>query len=148
MFGSRELILFLLKSATLKSFPTMGHIFYCYKSFKCYTWIKCVTNLRAFADATLMSGKKLLTTHMTYLLYYSPSHSYTVVPATAWKVSLFRVFLVCIFSHSDWIRGDTKYLSVFSPNAEKYGTEKLRIRTLHAVSHSYTIAQVTLILLC
>ena len=33
-------------------------------------------------------------------------------------------FLVRIFPHSDWIRRDTSHLSVFSPNAEKYGLEK------------------------
>ena len=33
-------------------------------------------------------------------------------------------FLVRIFLHSDWIRKDTSYLSVFSPNAGKYGPEK------------------------
>ena len=48
---------------------------------------------------------------------------------TAWKVSVFGVFLVCIFPHSDWIRRDV-FWSVFSPNAGKYGPEKLRIRTL------------------
>ena len=46
------------------------------------------------------------------------------------KVSLFGVFLVLIFLHSDGIRRDTEYLSVFSSNAGKYGPEKLRIRTL------------------
>ena len=46
-----------------------------------------------------------------------------------WKVSEFRVFLVCIFPHSNWIPWDTLYLSVFSPNVGKYGPEKLRIRT-------------------
>ena len=35
--------------------------------------------------------------------------------------------LVRIFLYSDWIRKDTSYLSVFSPNVGKYGTEKLRI---------------------
>ena len=34
------------------------------------------------------------------------------------KVSLFVVFLVCIFPYSDWILRDTSYLSVFSPNTE------------------------------
>ena len=49
--------------------------------------------------------------------------------ATAWKVPVFGYFLVRIFPHSDWIRKDTpKYISVFSPNAEEYGQEKLRIR--------------------
>ena len=33
-------------------------------------------------------------------------------------------FLVRIFPHSAWIRRDTPYLSVFSPNAAKYGPEK------------------------
>ena len=33
----------------------------------------------------------------------------------------FGVVLVRIFPHSDWIRRDTPYLSVFSPNAGKYG---------------------------
>ena len=45
-------------------------------------------------------------------------------------MSVFGVFLVSIFQHSDWIRRDTPYLSVFSPNARKCGPEKLRIRTL------------------
>ena len=43
-------------------------------------------------------------------------------------------FLVCIFPHSDWVRRDTKYLSVFSPNAGKYRPEKtLYLDTFHAV---------------
>ena len=49
---------------------------------------------------------------------------------TAWKLSIFRVFLVHIFQHSDWIYRDTPYLLVFTPNAGKYWPEKLRIRTL------------------
>ena len=49
---------------------------------------------------------------------------------TAWKVSVFGVFLVSPFTHSDWIRRDTEHLSVFSPNVGKYRPEKLRIRTL------------------
>ena len=42
---------------------------------------------------------------------------------TAWKVSIFGLFLVRIFSHANWIRWDTSYLSIFSPNTEKYGPE-------------------------
>ena len=50
---------------------------------------------------------------------------------TVWKVSVFRVFLVRISPHSDWIRRGTPYLcSIFSPNVGKYGPEKLRIRTI------------------
>ena len=48
---------------------------------------------------------------------------------TVWKVSLFGVFLVRIFLDSDWIRRDTEYVSVFSPNAGKWGPEKIRIQT-------------------
>ena len=33
-------------------------------------------------------------------------------------------FLVRVFPDSDWIRRDTEYLSVFSPNAGKYKPEK------------------------
>ena len=39
------------------------------------------------------------------------------------KVFVFGVILVRIFPHSDWKRRDTVYLSVFSPNAGKYGPE-------------------------
>ena len=43
-------------------------------------------------------------------------------------------FQVRIFLHSDWIRRNTKYLSVFSPNARKYGPEKTAyLDTFHAV---------------
>ena len=50
---------------------------------------------------------------------------------TVWKVSVFRVFLVRISAHSDWIRRGTPYLcSIFSPNVGEYGPEKLRIRTI------------------
>ena len=38
---------------------------------------------------------------------------------TVWKVSVFGVFLVCIFTHSHWRRRGTEYLSVFSPNVGK-----------------------------
>ena len=47
-----------------------------------------------------------------------------------------KLFLVRIFSHSDWIRRDTdtKYLSVFSPIAGKYGLEITPyLDTFHAV---------------
>ena len=49
---------------------------------------------------------------------------------TGWKVSVFGLFLVLIFQHSDWIQKDAPCLSAFSPNKGKYGPEKLRIRTL------------------
>ena len=50
------------------------------------------------------------------------------------EVSKYGVFLVRIFPHSDWIRRDTEYLSVFSPNAGKYRPEKTPyLDTFHAV---------------
>ena len=36
-------------------------------------------------------------------------------------MSVFGVILVRIFLHSDWIRRDKKYMSVFIPNLGKYG---------------------------
>ena len=48
----------------------------------------------------------------------------------AWKVSVFKIFLVCIFPHSDWVRRETRYLSVFNSNAGKCRQEKLPIWTL------------------
>ena len=49
---------------------------------------------------------------------------------TAWKVSVFGVFLVRIFPQSDWILRDTPQLSVFSPNAGKKEPENLQIRII------------------
>ena len=37
----------------------------------------------------------------------------------AWRVSVFGTFLVRIFQHSNWIRWDTPYPSVFTPNVGK-----------------------------
>ena len=46
--------------------------------------------------------------------------------------------MVRIFPHSDWIRRDAKYLSVFSPNAGKYGPEITPdLDTFHAVHILY-----------
>ena len=44
------------------------------------------------------------------------------------KESVFGVILVCNFPHLELMRRDTEHLSVFSPNAGKYGPEKLRIQ--------------------
>ena len=56
-------------------------------------------------------------------------------PKKAWKVSVFGVFLVRYFpafglNKESWIRRDTPYLSVFSTNTGKYGSQKLRNWTL------------------
>ena len=68
-------------------------------------------------------------------IWHPETLSFQIMPSTAWKVSVFGVIPVRIFpafSHtrteygeirsiSDWIRRDTEYLSVFSPNAGKCG---------------------------
>ena len=69
-------------------------------------------------------------------------------------------FLFHVFSHSDWIRRDTEYLSAFSPNAGKYGPEEtpyldisrsvasaLR-RNFSQSSHPFLIAVAVLFCLC
>ena len=56
---------------------------------------------------------------------------------TAWKVSVCGVFLVHVFLHSDWIRRDMEYVSVFGPNMGKCRSEKLQIRRLFTKCMSY-----------
>ena len=60
---------------------------------------------------------------------------------TTWKVSVFGVCLACIFPQSYWIRRNTDYLSVFSPNAGKYKPEKLQIQILSTRYDVWHIAQ-------
>ena len=50
--------------------------------------------------------------------------------STTWKVSVFIVSFAHVFPHSDWIRRDTPYFSIFSSNAGKYRPEKLQTQTL------------------
>ena len=51
-----------------------------------------------------------------------------------------ELFLVLIFPHSEWIRRDTSYLSVFTPNAEKYGPEITPyLDTFHTVTFTQSI---------
>ena len=43
-----------------------------------------------------------------------------------------EIFLICIFLDLAWIQRDTSYLSIFTPNAGKYGQEKtLYLDTFH-----------------
>ena len=54
-------------------------------------------------------------------------------------------FLDRILPHSDWIRRDTEYLSVFSQNAGKYGPEKTPyLETFHEVLVRKAILDTTL----
>ena len=61
--------------------------------------------------------------------------------STAWKVSVFGVFLVHIFPHLDWIARDAEYLFVFSLNAGKNGPEKLGIWKLFTQCRKLSLAQ-------
>ena len=55
-------------------------------------------------------------------------------------VQIRSFFLVRIFPHLDWIRRDTPYLSVFSPNAGKYGPGKFSyFDTFQAVREPFRI---------
>ena len=65
-----------------------------------------------------------------FIIKPSACYGLDVSIESAWKVSVFGVFLVLIFPYLDWIRRDTPYPSVFSPNAGKYRPEKLWMRTL------------------
>ena len=60
-----------------------------------------------------------------YKLLYERKYisSYDLKIALRKRMSIFGVILVRIFSHSDSIRRDTEYHSVFSLNAGKYGPE-------------------------
>ena len=46
------------------------------------------------------------------------------------KMPVFEICLIHIFENSGWVRRFTEWISILTPNARKYGREKLRIRTL------------------
>ena len=72
-----------------------------------------------------------------YTLFLFKDNTRIPVPQTLReKCPNTELFLVRIFPHSDWIRRDA-YLSVFSPNAGKYGPEITPyLGTFHAVRTS------------
>ena len=71
---------------------------------------------------TFLENKKILNINLKLYIrtYISKSIIEVLLIYTAWKVSIFGVILVLIFPHLDRMSTDTKYLSVFSPNAGKY----------------------------
>ena len=73
-----------------------------------------------------MSHNKIFVKHCPQ----TKRHTFKIETSTTWKLSVFRVFLVFIFPHLDWIRRDTEFLSILSPKAGKYEPENLRIGTL------------------
>ena len=61
-------------------------------------------------------------------LYFTVS-----IPVTAWKVSIFGVFLVHIFPHLDWIRRDTISLHIPSKCGKIRTRKTLNTDTFHSV---------------
>ena len=98
-------------------------------------WERLLISANIYKGLIIISRKSL---HHLLLIDVYPTTSkgngylylYNFEVHTAWKVLIFRVFLVRIFPHLDWIQKDTPNLSLFSQNAEKYAPEKLRIWTL------------------
>ena len=98
-------------------------------------WERLLISANIYKGLIIISRKSL---HHLLLIDVYPTSSkenrylylYNFEVHTAWKVLIFRVFLVRIFPHLDWIQKDTPNLSLFSQNAEKYAPEKLRIWTL------------------
>ena len=71
--------------------------------------------------------KKANSTHWIFSMVLRIWHNLYII-TTPWKVSVFRVFLVCIFPHSDTFL-HTSYLAVFSSMLENTNKKKLRIWT-------------------
>ena len=112
------------------NFETLGCDSYWEAAFK---WGKRLFQRQGLVHVKWHRGWYSITT--TYFHYTINSiclcyKHFNLVTITAWKLSVFRVFLVHIFSHSDWIWRDAEYLFIFSPNAGKCGAEKLQIQTL------------------
>ena len=53
------------------------------------------------------------------------AHTVTLTPCniTAWRMSLFRVFLIRIFAHSEWIRRDREYSVRMRENVDQKNSE-------------------------
>ena len=67
--------------------------------------------------------------------------------STAWKVSVFRVFLVCIFPHSDWIRIRTRknsecghFFRSEDSHYDKFNHLRLICKFLLTLTHSLRLA--------
>ena len=96
-------------------------------------WIHCVCVFCFFLHFGIIAWSNLIINYVLNFVAESKialwlfRFSLKKIICTAGKVSISGDFLVRIFPHLDWIRKDTPYLSVFSPDAGKYGSEKLRI---------------------
>ena len=100
------------------------------KSFSNTSIISCCYPQQGMHHNVKSRAKRIHTIAIMLENYFICVHivNYQVCQVPYYQVSIFGVFLVRIFPHSDGIRRDTEYLSVFSPNAGKCGPEKLQIR--------------------
>ena len=112
----------------------------------CYQFLNVISCLITINKITcckaLVNSMFLLWKNMKYLFLYkycTIKFVYVEVMSivveeiichTLSKVSIFRVFLIRIFPHLDWIRRLAEHIFVFNPNVGKYRPEKLRIQTL------------------
>ena len=62
---------------------------------------------------TVVDQGALLLRLFLHLRFAYKIFEFTWLPNIAWKVSVFGVILVHIFSHSDWIRRDTLEISPY-----------------------------------
>ena len=94
---------------------------------KCFFFLRHFTFIRSSMFLKNGELKKcfafFLFSFSTFLAENKVLSYFYVKKGTAWKVSVFGVFLALIFVHLDCIRRDNEYVSVFSPNEGKYGPE-------------------------
>ena len=98
------------------------------------------TSINGQANNLLQTNEKKCLCFFIYKMYVRSfvfrtlSNVFDGENGTAWKVFVFVVVLVYIFQHSDWIRRDTEYLSIFSQNVGKCGPGvTTTMDTFHAV---------------
>ena len=93
----------------------------CNSTWKGIHWNICLVEIRGWLNWKYACHK-----YLTFFLYFER--------LLREKCPHTEFFLVRIFSHSDYMRRDNPYLSVFSPNAGKCGPEKtLYFEPFHAL---------------
>ena len=100
-----------------------------------------VTNTRSPSSTRSTLRNKLFQVNkMLHTKHKSKKEMHSEVYTLRENCPNMELFLVRIFRHSDWIRRNTWYLSVFSPNAGKYGPEITPyLDTFHAVLNNIFI---------
>ena len=100
------------------------------RNFNILVYEKIWNKLRAHARGLLRTSSVLINYFLHYFLYFTKG----CITTLRKKYPNTEFFLVLIFPHLEFVRRDTKYLSVYSLNAGKYGPEKAPyLDTFHAV---------------